>query len=94
VSFFSSVVVVAEADQFVQDYTMGFSLSVLSAAIGVAQFHRQVVAFQWIFAFTIMAVLFLATVIIAVPAWMGKDVKWGRRAPAADAERAPLLGEN
>lgn len=38
-----------------KDYTMGFALSVLSASLGVAQFHRQIVAFQWIFAFTIMA---------------------------------------
>jgi hypothetical protein len=39
-----------------QDYTIGFSLSVLSASLGV----RQVMAFQWIFAFTIMAT-FVAT---------------------------------
>ena len=38
-----------------KDYTMGFCLSVLSASLGVAQFHRQVVAFQWIFAFVIMS---------------------------------------
>ena len=69
---------------------MGFCLSVLSAAIGVAQFHRQIVAFQWIFAFTIMAVLFVLTVVVAVPAWTGKkdDV------PPVDQERAPLLSDN
>lgn len=71
-----------------KDYTMGFALSVLSASLGVAQFFRQVVAFQWIFAFTIMAVLFVSTVIVAVPAWVGT-----RQRPA-DAERAPLLAEN
>lgn len=79
----------AWADVFItQDYTMGFALSVLSASLGVAQFFRQVVAFQWIFAFTIMAVLFVSTVIVAVPAWAGT-----RQRPA-DAERAPLLAEN
>jgi hypothetical protein len=73
---------------------MGFNLSVLSAALGVAQFHRQVIAFQWIFAFTIMAVLFVLTVIIAVPAMMGRDLPFGRRAQTSDQERAPLLADN
>lgn len=66
---------------------MGFNLSVLSAAIGVSQFFVQVIALQWIFAFTIMAVLFVATVLVAVPAATGKL----RR---SDAERAPLLPEH
>ncbi|RYP64591.1 hypothetical protein DL771_008704 [Monosporascus sp. 5C6A] len=45
-------------------------------AIGVAQFFRQVIAFQWIFAFTIMAVLFIATVVdISNPGlWTGAPV--------------------
>ena len=72
---------------------MGFALSVLSASLGVAQFHRQVVAFQWIFAFTIMAVLFIFTLIVAVPAWTGKELPWGRRQAANDTERAPLLAD-
>lgn len=78
---------------------MGFSLSVLSASLGVAQFFRQVIAFQWIFAFTIMAVLFVLTVIVAIPAWTGREVPWanGRVADSesrpADAERAPLLSD-
>ena len=72
---------------------MGFALSVLAASLGVAQFFRQVIAFQWIFAFTIMAVLFVMTVSVAVPAWAGRDVPWARR-QQPDAERAPLLGEN
>lgn len=75
-----------------KDYTMGFNLSVLSAAIGVSQFFRQVIAFQWIFAFVIMAVLFIATVVVAVPAATGRGTKTvGVR--DGDAERAPLLGE-
>ncbi|KAI1079539.1 DUF1774-domain-containing protein [Whalleya microplaca] len=77
---------------YYKDYTMGFNLSVLSAAIGVSQFFRQVVAFQWIFAFTIMAVLFVATVIVAVPAATGKDFKFARTRET-DTERAPLLNE-
>jgi len=74
------------------DYTMGFALSVLSAAIGVAQFKRQVVAFQWIFAFIIMALLFIMTITIAVPRVAGRDSRW-RRVTSADQERAPLLNE-
>lgn len=75
-----------------KDYTMGFALSVLSASLGVAQFERQIVAFQWIFAFTNMAVLFVFTMVVAVPAWSGKEFNWGRR-QTGDAERAPLLAE-
>jgi len=74
-----------------KDYTMGFALSVLSASLGVAQFHRQVVAFQWIFSFTIMSVLFVMTAIVALPEWTGRDVPWGRRVTTVDTERAPLL---
>jgi len=75
-----------------KDYTMGFWLSSLAAAIGVGQFLRQIVALQWIFAFVIMALLFLGTLGVAVPAWTGKEIKW-RRAPESDAERAPLLND-
>ncbi|KAK2731245.1 ATP synthase F0 [Colletotrichum kahawae] len=77
-----------------KDYTMGFSLSVLSAAIGVAQFYDKVIAFQWIFAFTIMAVLFVSTLVIAYPAWSGKEYSWPRRSAPADQERAPLLADD
>ncbi|GKU03965.1 atp synthase f0 [Fusarium langsethiae] len=74
-----------------KDYTMGFSLSVFAAAIGVSQFLHQVIAFQWIFAFIIMSLLFIATVVVAVPAATGREVNW-RSAPA-DQERAPLLAD-
>jgi len=74
-----------------KDYTMGFSLSVLAAAIGVSQFLRQIIALQWIFAFVIMAVLFIATVVVAVPAWTGREIKWKRSSD--EGERAPLLNE-
>jgi hypothetical protein len=73
---------------FYKDYTMGFNLSILSAAIGVGQFFRQVVAFQWIFAFTIMAILFLATVPAMITAFSRKG------GVLADQERAPLLADN
>ncbi|KAI1635158.1 DUF1774-domain-containing protein [Biscogniauxia mediterranea] len=76
-----------------KDYTMGFNLSVLSAAIGVSQFFVQVIALQWIFAFTIMAVLFVATAVVAVPAATGNEFIFVR-SREADTERAPLLGES
>jgi len=82
---FFAKVLVTDTD-VAQDYTMGFNLAVLSAAIGVSQFFVQVIALQWIFAFTIMAVLFVATVVVAVPA--------ATKAREGDAERAPLLSDN
>ena len=72
---------------------MGFSLSVLAAAIGVAQFLDRIVALQWIFAFIIMSLLFLSTLAVAVPAWQGREITWGR-SQQTDAERAPLLDDN
>jgi hypothetical protein len=74
---------------------MGFALSILTAAIGVSQFLRQVIAFQWIFAFIIMATLFLCTLVIAIPGIFGKEISF-RREPivADDRERAPLLEDN
>jgi len=78
-----------------KDYTMGFALSILTAAIGVSQFLRQRIALQWIFAFTIMATLFLCTLVIAIPGIFGKEIRF-RREPivADDRERAPLLEDN
>jgi len=79
-----------------KDYTMGFALSILSASLGVGQFFTKTIAFQWIFAFTIMAVLFLATLLIAVPGIFGKEVSFRRDTPVVDAdrERAPLLDDH
>lgn len=79
-----------------KDYTMGFALSILSASLGVHQFLRQVLALQWIFAFTIMATLFIATLVIAVPGIFGKDlsIRKDTRVLDEDRERAPLLDDN
>lgn len=48
------------------------------------------IALQWIFAFTIMALLFLASVIVAFPEATGVQLGRGR-VVSADRERAPLL---
>ncbi|CAK7224994.1 hypothetical protein SCUCBS95973_005708 [Sporothrix curviconia] len=72
------------------DYSMGFALSILAAALGTGQFLRQIIALQWIFAFVVMGVLFLATLAIAVPAWSGRQ---SVLVISRDSERAPLLDE-
>jgi len=79
-----------------KDYTMGFALSVLTAALGVGQFLDKIIAFQWIFAFVIMAILFVATLGIAIPGFFGKDVTFGRNTNVVDSdqERAPLLNDS
>lgn len=78
-----------------KDYTIGFWLSVLAASLGVAQFERQLIALQWIFAFVILAVLFSLSLIVAVAAWTGRELGWGKKNhETADAERAPLLADN
>lgn len=74
---------------------MGLSLSVLAAALGVAQFERQAIALQWIFAFVIMAILFISTAYIAAPLWLGREISFRRqREPISDQERAPLLNDD
>jgi hypothetical protein len=78
-----------------KDYTLGFALSFLTAALGVAQFSEKVVALQWIFAFTIMGVLFIFTVLVAVPGIFGGrfgDVRGS--SSNDDRERAPLLDDH
>jgi len=79
-----------------KDYTMGFALSYLTASLGVGQFFTKVIAFQWIFAFTIMATLFVFTLLIAVPGIFGKEISIRRDQSivSADQERAPLLEDN
>jgi len=74
-----------------KDYTMGFALSILTAAIGVSQFFRHGIAYQWIFAFIITALLFVATLVIALPGVFGGSFRRDILVVAADRERAPLL---
>lgn len=73
---------------------MGFALSVLSASLGVGQFFTKVFALQWIFAFTIMAILFILTLLVAVPGIFGKEIGFrGSHPIGEDQERAPLLDD-
>ncbi|KKA28537.1 hypothetical protein TD95_002240 [Thielaviopsis punctulata] len=84
------------------DYTMGFSLAVLTWALAMGQFWEKIIALQWIFAFVIMGVLFLASFAVAIPIWTGRQVAWlngaeeqGRIAASqgSEGERRPLIGE-
>jgi hypothetical protein len=71
---------------------MGFALSILTASLGVRQFFIKIIAFQWIFAFVIMGVLFVATLAIALPGVFGGFRREGAVVPT-DQERAPLLDD-
>jgi len=72
---------------------MGFALSILTASLGVEQFFLKVIAFQWIFAFSIMAALFLVSLVVGVPRIFGKEISLRREGAVVptDQERAPLL---
>ncbi|KAF2091516.1 DUF1774-domain-containing protein [Saccharata proteae CBS 121410] len=76
-----------------KDYTMGFALSILAAAIGVSQFLTHVIAFQWIFAFVIMAVLFVTSIAVGMPGVVGRDPFKRGEIVSEDRERAPLLAD-
>lgn len=66
------------------DWTVGIETAFLTAGLGVGQFFMKMFALQWIFAFTIMAIVVLATLTLIAPT--------GGR--AAVGERAPLLTED
>ena len=75
---------------------MGFALSVLSASTGVGQFLTHAIALQWIFSFVIMGILFIATLLIAIPGVFGKEFSFRREGLVVptDQERAPLLDDH
>jgi hypothetical protein len=62
----------------------------------VHQFLIKTVALQWIFAFVIMGVLFVATCLIALPGAVGKDFSMRREGLIVDEdrERQPLLNDS
>lgn len=72
-----------------KDYTIGFSASFLAAGLGVGQFFTKVIALQWIFAFAIMAGVFIFTLVIAFPEIFSR----GPETRQEDRERAPLLND-
>ncbi|EPS37427.1 hypothetical protein H072_8924 [Dactylellina haptotyla CBS 200.50] len=71
-----------------KDYQVGLATSFLLAGLGVGQFATKIFALQWIFAFTIMGVVFISSLLIAVPSIFGKEESSDA---VVDRERAPLL---
>ena len=65
----------------------------LLAALAVHQLDLKFIAFQWIFAFVIMSVLFVATMLISIPGIFGKELTIRRDGDVVDRdrERQPLL---
>ena len=64
------------------------------AALAFHQLGIKAFALQWIFAFVIMSVLFLATLAIVVPGYFGKELSFRREdtiEEEEDQERQPLL---
>ena len=64
-----------------------------SVALGVSQFLTHVIAFQWIFAFVIMGVLFVLSVLVGFPGLIGQDPFKRGAVVDEDRERQPLLQE-
>lgn len=73
------------------------NLILSSTALALAQLATHVIALQWIFAFVIMGLLFLASAVIATPGVFGQDrsVRQEGAVVSEDREREPLLdGQN
>lgn len=68
-------------------------LLTICVALGVSQFLIVIVALQWIFAFTIMALLFVLSVAVAAPGVIGWELAKRGAIVSEDRERQPLLGE-
>jgi hypothetical protein len=66
------------------DFYVGFATSFLAAGLGVGQFFTRVVALQWPFAFAVMSLCFVGSIVVAVPGILGRNE---RRV----GETAPLL---
>lgn len=71
------------------------STNLRNTALAVHQLGIKVVALQWIFAFVVMSVLFLATLAIAIPGAFGKDLTIRQEGDivSRDRERQPLLDD-
>ncbi|KAF2236937.1 DUF1774-domain-containing protein [Viridothelium virens] len=77
-----------------RDYILGFSLSVLSAALGIQQLLIKVLALQWIFAFVVMGLLSVASTAMAgidIAAVTKKMTNGETNTHHITGETAPLL---
>ena len=59
----------------------------------MSQFLTHVIAFQWIFAFVIMGILFILSLLVGIPGIIGQDPFKRGAVVSQDAERQPLLQE-
>lgn len=64
-----------------------------TTALAVHQFGIKIIALQWIFAFVIMGVLFLTTLIFAAPEVFGDKGPRSQGGAGEDRERQPLLND-
>ena len=62
-------------------------------ALAVHQLGLKIIAFQWIFAFVIMGVLLLATLVFAAPEVFGDKGPRSQGGAGEDRERQPLLND-
>ncbi|EXJ58275.1 hypothetical protein A1O7_05700 [Cladophialophora yegresii CBS 114405] len=78
-----------------KDYTMGLELALLALSLALGQLATKVVAFQWIFAFVIAAILFVLSLGVAAPKLFGADrsARHEGAIVSEDRERAPLLDD-
>ncbi|OQD73710.1 hypothetical protein PENDEC_c014G00887 [Penicillium decumbens] len=78
-----------------QDYILGYCLSLLTLSLAVRQFAIKIIALQWIFAFTIFAVLTAVSFYVSAATYTGRDSLFRRVAQpeSSDREREPLLND-
>lgn len=80
-----------------KDYTLTLALSILVASLGTEQYLIHNTVWQWSSAFAIMALLYIPTLFVGVPAAFGKELTFRRKSSALlqdlqeSTERAPLL---
>lgn len=72
-----------------------YLLTRAKSALAVHQLGIKIVALQWIFAFVVMSLLFVATLIIAIPGAFGKELQFREEGDivSRDRERQPLLDD-
>ena len=78
-----------------KDWGVGLSTSFLTWGLGVGQFFTRVIALQWIFAFIIAAIVFVLSVVVAVPSLTPVQLEEAREEAGhgRSGETAPLLAE-
>lgn len=65
-------------------------------ALALGQFFTKVIALQWIFAFIIMSLLFIVSVLIGIPGILGEkaSIRHDGHVVPEDLERRPLIEDD